>query len=279
MGTLNGYSTLARVSTPNGFLVAGNFQAGAFRWTPAGGYSGLGGFSGGGLPTVTGMSADGTVIVGTGNGSGGRAFFWTPTTGMLDFREYLRRRVGHHLNQVQLLSASGVSADGLTIVGTSWIAKIENPNVATAAGTIHFSGLAPGTAEPRTVEFNFRNEDGTLVKSTLAYLDPASKFWINCPELPGLYDLTIKLQPWLRRTIRINTHSGEVTDLSFNLVSGDIDGDNEISIGDYSILSIAFGSWFGGPSWRIDADLNRDDYVDIADYAILSANCGLIGDA
>jgi len=61
-------------------------------------------------------------------------------------------------------------------------------------------------------------------------------------------------------------------------VSGDVDLDNEASIGDYAVLSGAFGTDVGDPLFVLYADLNGDDTVDIGDYAILSGNFGLTGD-
>lgn len=65
---------------------------------------------------------------------------------------------------------------------------------------------------------------------------------------------------------------------SFSLLNGDCDGDNEVTIGDYAILSSAFGSCEGDPNWDPRADLNCDGCVDIGDFAILSANFGQAGD-
>ena len=66
--------------------------------------------------------------------------------------------------------------------------------------------------------------------------------------------------------------------MNFACRNGDCDGDNEVGIGDYAILSTAYNSAPGDGNWNIDADLNGDDAVDIADYAILSSQYGNIGD-
>jgi len=62
------------------------------------------------------------------------------------------------------------------------------------------------------------------------------------------------------------------------LTNGDVDDDNEVTIGDYAGLSLAFNSLPGDPNWNPFADLNGDDGVDIGDFSILSANFGQIGD-
>jgi hypothetical protein len=63
-----------------------------------------------------------------------------------------------------------------------------------------------------------------------------------------------------------------VSGINLTLVNGDIDGDNEIAIGDYSLLSAQFGGT------NPQSDINGDGDVDIADYAILSMNYGASGD-
>lgn len=97
----------------------------------------------------------------------------------------------------------------------------------------------------------------------------------------GVYRLFVKGSHWLRRT------SGFVNEFEFPdasnvattvLENGDVDGDNEVAIGDYAQLSSAFGSVPGDPHWNPEADLNGDGEVDIGDYAILSANFGMTGD-
>lgn len=62
------------------------------------------------------------------------------------------------------------------------------------------------------------------------------------------------------------------------LTNGDVDGDNEVAIGDYAILSAAFGSMPGDPNWVEAADVDDDGEVTIGDFAVLSNNFGLEGD-
>ena len=72
---------------------------------------------------------------------------------------------------------------------------------------------------------------------------------------------------------------GVTSGVNGTLTNGDIDADNEVGIGDYSILSGAYNAGPGDLEWNANADLNGDESVDIADYAILSANYGRMGDA
>ncbi len=64
------------------------------------------------------VSADGLVVVGSGQGSlGPEAFIWTADTGMQSVRAVLVDQLGLDLTGWTLTSARGISADGQTIVG------------------------------------------------------------------------------------------------------------------------------------------------------------------
>ncbi len=74
------------------------------------------------------VSADGSVVVGTGEYASSRAFIWDQSHGMRNLKEVLENDYGLDLTGWTLTRATGISADGLTIVGYgnngAWIAKI-----------------------------------------------------------------------------------------------------------------------------------------------------------
>jgi probable HAF family extracellular repeat protein len=89
--------------------VIGQQTAGeAFRWTQAGGMTGLGFLPGHDRSWATGVSADGSVVVGFSGGWTGNAFRWTQTGGMVD--------LGYPAGGVWS-RAQAVSADGSVVVG------------------------------------------------------------------------------------------------------------------------------------------------------------------
>src|SRR5262249_15157185 len=81
----------------------------AFRWTQGGGMAGLGFLSGGSDSLATGVSADGSVVVGTSNDAtfASFAFRWTQGSGMVN----LGTTPGG-----AGAAASDVSADGQVVV-------------------------------------------------------------------------------------------------------------------------------------------------------------------
>jgi hypothetical protein len=88
----------------------------AFHWSAQTGYTGLGGLSDiwSEKSTATGVSADGSVVVGyTPLG----AFLWTRESGLQDLRELVKSRHGVDLELWNLKRGMGVSADGRTLVG------------------------------------------------------------------------------------------------------------------------------------------------------------------
>src|ERR1035441_8192120 len=97
----------------------GKYQA--FRWTAGSGMVGLGYLPGGTNSSATGASADGSIVVGNGVGNDGydEAFRWTAGSGMQSLWDVLVTN-GLNFDPAELLIASGISADGNTIVGSDY---------------------------------------------------------------------------------------------------------------------------------------------------------------
>lgn len=91
-----------------------------FRWTADGGMVGLGDLDGGDFESDgLAVSSNGNVIVGQGTtATGAAAFMWTPDRGMRLLEDVLITDYGLDLTGWSLTTATGISADGKTIVGT-----------------------------------------------------------------------------------------------------------------------------------------------------------------
>lgn len=125
----------------------------AFRWDATNGMQGLGDLAGGDFRSQAhAISPDGSVVVGQGrSGSGDEAFVWDESHGMRSLPELLEAG-GVDLSGWQLEAATGVSADGRTIVGygsnpngdrEAFRAVIPEPSTALLVG-VGLTGLALG---------------------------------------------------------------------------------------------------------------------------------------
>ena len=146
-----------------------------------------------------------------------------------------------------------------------------NPTVV-SGNVILGDWLASPTTVPVTIEI--RNVGSTTPLETLpTTLGAGGTFTVQSALPPGNYDVAVKAPRWLRKVAANRTlGGGGMTGVNLSLPNGDEDGDNEVAIGDYAILSANFGS--GGPA----GDVNGDGDVDIADFAIMSMNFGMMGD-
>lgn len=141
-------------------------------------------------------------------------------------------------------------------------------------GTITLEDYEPDE-EYNGVELTVRQ--GTT--DTLFYLSlgPGGTYSIET-GLSGSAEVLAKNWHWLRKSSGPVT-LGQPLNLDLSLKNGDCDGDNEVGISDYSMISAAYGSTFlDEGTFDPSADLNGDLEVGIADYAILSANYGMTGD-
>ncbi|HRI45174.1 MAG TPA: hypothetical protein PLL78_12735 [Fimbriimonadaceae bacterium] len=122
-----------------------------------------------------------------------------------------------------------------------------------------------------------RTDDGTLAEFHGPLTLGVGGYFSFGTSLVGTYDVYAWSPSFLRRYIG-RLHTAAMIGLGPVLVNGDINGDNEVEIGDYALLAIAFGTRPEDVAWDERCDLNCDLVIDIGDFAILSANFGQIGD-
>jgi len=145
----------------------------------------------------------------------------------------------------------------------------------TLTGTIDWYGLSDPQFAPTRVSMLVSESDSTPIYSLEVAVGPNGEFEIPVPD--RAIRLSMQVRPWLRRTLAI-PQSQLTTPQTFSLVSGDVDGDNEVTIGDYADLSASFGKSAGEPGFNPFADLDFDGEVGIGDYALLSFAFGEVGD-
>ena len=124
LGTLGGTEGIAHAASGNGAVVVGesrdkNAFWRAFRWTSSG-LQNLGTL-GGPMAAANDVSSDGSIVVGksltSSLTSSNRAFRWSAKKGMQDLRQALLSAGVTSVQNWTLFTATGVSADGKTMVG------------------------------------------------------------------------------------------------------------------------------------------------------------------
>ncbi len=134
----------------------------AFRWTAAGGMEDLGVLPGDDFSYATGVSRDGSVVVGTSytlvGGYTAHPFLWTSTLGMVDLTTYLTA-LGVDLTGWNLGDAQGISADGSALFGYG------SQSGATTGGWI-VTGLCPASWSNYGVGFPGTNGVPALTAET-----------------------------------------------------------------------------------------------------------------
>lgn len=138
-----------------------------------------------------------------------------------------------------------------------------------------------GPVAGRQVAIEIRNSTtNALLESRNVTLDGTGNYsFATNAIITGNFHISAKASHWLRkRRSSVAVGVSGATSIDFALSNGDVDGDNEVGIGDYARLSSAYNTAPGDPNWDAEADLNGDDGVDIADYAILSDRYGDSGD-
>jgi len=94
----------------------------------------------------------------------------------------------------------------------------------------------------------------------------------------GVKTIKFKGTHWLTRAVAdVDLDAGADT-VGPELINGDIDGDDSITVFDYDRLSQAFDARPSDANWDADADLDGDSEVTVFDYDILSRNFDLSGD-
>lgn len=165
-------------------------------------------------------------------------------------------------------------------------AMFVDANAELMGGTIEFPGIDPGTSRPIVSATFFIRESANpndIVSVQTVSISATGQFMLAAPTLPGTYTVSCIDSHFLRRSVGpivLDGTPGVKPVPHMTMVNGNVDADDPgaVDIGDFAILSAAFGSSLGEIEFYENADLNRDDTIDIGDYAILSGNFGLEGD-
>lgn len=151
------------------------------------------------------------------------------------------------------------------------------PALPTISGTVSLQGTASGRlAQPLVFTLTPTGATGGSVTSQTLTTAADGSFSLTTAA-SGTYMLSVKGSKWLRRSVPVNTTSGNVSGLTISLLGGDMNGDNHVSFADFIVLRNAYGSSPGKANWNPNADLNNDGQVTQADFLIFQSNYGKTG--
>ena len=137
-----------------------------------------------------------------------------------------------------------------------------------------------GSPTSRQVTFEIRNVGSTTpIQTVTTNLTAGGTFsFVGLVPGAGNYDITCKSTNWLRsKRTPVSITTAGATGQNFTLTNGDCNDDNNIDLGDFDQLALAFGSSFGDANYSEGADLNGDNVVDLGDFDILAGSFGLDG--
>ncbi|MBS1704567.1 MAG: dockerin type I repeat-containing protein [Armatimonadetes bacterium] len=129
---------------------------------------------------------------------------------------------------------------------------------------------------PITIEYRVPGTD-EILDTEYATLNADGSFKAVC-GLFGTVECLVKAPHWLKKKVLMAVTESSVEGLTVNLINGDVDGDNEVSVFDYLRLSNSFDRSVGDTGFDPDADLDGDGTVTVFDYLILSDHFDLRGD-
>lgn len=132
------------------------------------------------------------------------------------------------------------------------------------------------TAVPVSIELIDSANNSSLFENL--FVDTRGFVTVTAPAA-GTYSVRAKASHWLSKlAVEVPVSSNGNFGLSFSLLNGDVDGDNEVGSSDLSEVSSAFLSADGDPNFSAAADLDGDGEVGSSDLSILSTNFLLAGD-
>jgi hypothetical protein len=180
--------------------------------------------------------------------------------------------------------ATGNFTLSVSLAGTGLTPTITPTRTATATGSSSLTGSVafqgrgsagdPRWAVPLSVKL-FRPGTSTLVMSAIPTATANGTFTVS-GITPGTYDVEVKhVQSLSRRVNGVSIAAGDAASQSLGtLITGDVNGDNAVTILDFSLLSASFGLSQGQTGFDPRADLDANNIVDIIDFSLLSSSFG-----
>jgi hypothetical protein len=156
-----------------------------------------------------------------------------------------------------------------------WLFEQQRPAPSSEiSGTITLEGTQDAV-QPLTV--TFRLTTGSAFTRTVT-LNAAGTYRVT--GLPAdIYTVSFKGRKWLRKTITVDTRSGNVMNANAMLRAGDANDDNAVDIADLLLLLTHYNKVSPDSTYLNAADFNDDGTNDITDLLLLIGNYNHLGDS
>jgi len=166
-----------------------------------------------------------------------------------------------------LRTDSSINGDGIFMDDMSFVGEPAEVFGTTINGQLAVPGYL-GNLNGRVIEIDVRR-DGSTVETRSVTLDAQGKFTFTTSQ-SGSLALSAKYQGYLRRTLAVGT--------TLTMTPGDVDGDNSVTVRDYSRLAAAYNTTPGNPKWDAAADVDGNGSVGYNDYLLVIRNYNRRGD-
>ncbi len=284
---VNSTSITAAITAAD-IATAGTATVIVFNPTPGGGTSaGLTFTKNNPVPTTSAISPNPVA-------AGGSAFTLTVTGTNFNAQSIVRfngsNRTTTFVNATTLqaaINASDIVSPGIasiTVFAPSPGGGTSNAQTLTISGARAFNGtvnLLGWSVSPSgiVITLRFRPVGGAPGSEFLTQnvtLNASSQFSLSTSLAAGNYDIYADGSIWLqRRLANVNATGNPVNGLVWNLPTGDIDGDGDVTNGDYAIWAANNGN---SVTPGTNGDLDGDGDVTNADYALWASSNGLSDD-
>lgn len=158
---------------------------------------------------------------------------------------------------------------GTVDIADNWLVVEQTAYV---SGHVDFQYLAHGVAPPSTVVMRVTTEGQSAFYEQPLALDQNGDFRLLLPA--GQHQLSIRHTHWLRRTLHVDTSSGQPAQVDFELLNGDAYVDGRVDIQDIVALVVTLGTPGDGLT-----DLDMDGLVGLNDISLVLLNYTLEGDS
>lgn len=158
-------------------------------------------------------------------------------------------------------------------------ATYDVPVTATLQGNVTLQGRTNNTAT-LTIKLYTPNMNTQIGSDFMATADANGDFTL--PGLPaGTFDIYIKKDNYLQKILEDVTlpSGGNASEAFGQLLTGDANNDNFVTLADFSVLLNTFNILNGNPGFDARADFNGDGSVSLADFSLLLNNFNSAGAA